>query len=114
MVSEQLKHAKEMAQRLKEQQRIQRHESRKRKEVEQEEGRLARAVVREEVARMKELRVVEQAELHARKQAQRNKTQRVCTERLALAAAKKVEKARKTAERQEQQRLPAAKAAEMA
>jgi hypothetical protein len=115
---EQLKYAKEMAQQLKEQQRINRQESKMRKEVEQEEGRVARAAAREDAARMKELRAVEQAELRARRQAQRDKTQHLRAERAALGAptkaAKTAEKARKAAEQQELQRLRAVRAAEMA
>jgi hypothetical protein len=113
-----LKYAKEMAQQLKEQQCINRQESKRKKKVEQEEGRLARATAREDAARSKELQAVEQAEVRARRQAQCDEIQRLHAEWLALAAATKAakatKKARKATTRQEQLRLWAVRAAEMA
>jgi hypothetical protein len=110
---EQMKMASEMAQLAKEQQRVDRQVSKKRKE--REKGHLAKAIVREEAARMKELRATKYAALWANRQALRDEVQRICAERLATtAAAQAAKKARKTAERQEQQRLQATRAAEMA
>jgi hypothetical protein len=115
---EQMKVAREMAQLAKEQQRVDRQVSKRRKAVEWEEGRLAKAAAREDAACIKELRAAEQATLWASKQALRDKAQRIRAERLAVAAATKAakaaEKAHKMAERQEQQRLWAARAVEMA
>jgi hypothetical protein len=93
IASAQLKYAKEMAEQLKEQQRMNRQESKRRKEVEEEEGHVARAAAKEDAARTKELRVAEQVEVRARKQAQRDETQRLCAEQLALAASTKAAKA---------------------
>jgi hypothetical protein len=84
----------------------------------QKEQHSAKAAARDEVARLKELRAVEQAELQARRQAVREEAQRVKAQRLADAAAAKaakaVERARKASERQDQQGLRTARAAEMA
>ena len=66
--------------------------------MEQEEGRVARATVREDTAYMKELRAVEQAELHTRRHAQRDESRHLCTKQAALAAAKAAKKARKAAQ----------------
>jgi hypothetical protein len=48
--------AKELAQRAKEQQRCEKQELKRRKAMELEEGRVAKAAAREEAARVKELR----------------------------------------------------------
>jgi hypothetical protein len=78
---------------------------------------VAKAATREEAARLKELRVAEQAKLQAQRHAVCKEAQCAHAQRLADAAiakaVKAVERARKALERQEQQRLRVARAAEM-
>jgi hypothetical protein len=108
---EELRLAKEMAQRAKQQQRHEKEDSRRRKVVQWEEWRVAKTATREEAIRLKEMRATEQAELQAvREEAQCARAQRLAD----AAAAKATERARKALERQEQQRLQAARAAKMA
>jgi hypothetical protein len=61
--------AKEMAEREKEQQCNDKQALKRRREAEREEGHVAKAAMREEAARLKELRVAPQAEIQARRQA---------------------------------------------
>jgi hypothetical protein len=111
IVVEQLKITKEMTQRMKEQHRIDRQDSKRRKEVECEEGRAAKAAAWEEAARLKELRATQQVEQRATRQVKRDEAQHICAERMAEVAAfkatKAAEKASKTVERQDQQRIRA-------
>jgi hypothetical protein len=118
MTAEELKLAKEMAQRAKEQQCADKVILKRRREVERKEEGVARAAAKEQAARMKELRTAEQAALRANQQAVRDEAQRLRAECLAQVAAEKAtkaaEKARKAAKRQEQQHLRAARVAEIA
>jgi hypothetical protein len=112
---EELRLAKEMAKRANQQQRHENEDSKRRKALKREEWRMAKAAAREEATRLKELRVAEQVKLQARRQAVHEEAQRTRVQRLADAAiAKAAERARKALERQEQQRLWATRAAEMA
>jgi hypothetical protein len=61
--------------------------------MERKEGRVAKATAWEEVARLKELRAAEHAELQARQQAVREEAQRVRAQRMADATAAKAAKA---------------------
>jgi hypothetical protein len=105
IATEDMKLAKQMAERQKEQQRRDKKNLRRRKEREREreEEHSAKAAARDEVARLKELRAAEQADLQAMRQAVREEVQRVKAQRLADAAAAKVakaaERARKASER---------------
>lgn len=93
--------AREIVQLAKEQQHVNRQVLKKRKE--REEGCLAKVVVQEEPAHMKELQAAEQVALWASRQALHDKVQRIFAEHLAatMAAktAKAIEKARKMVER---------------
>jgi hypothetical protein len=112
--TEKLKLAKEMVERAKEQQCCKKQDLKRRRAMEREEGRLAKAAAHEEATRFKELHAAKQAELQARKHAMRMEAQRIRVQRLADAVvAKAEEKARKATERQEQQRFRIARAAEM-
>jgi hypothetical protein len=64
---EELRLTKEMAERAKQQQRHEKEDSKRRKALQGEEWRVAKAAAREEAARLKELRAAEQAELQARR-----------------------------------------------
>jgi hypothetical protein len=118
IVAEDMKLAKAMAEIEKEQQRRDKQNLRRRKEREREEERSAKVAAREEAAYLQELRAAEQAELQARCQAVREEAQRMKVQRLAdvasTKAAKAAERARKASECEAQQRLRAARAAEMA
>jgi hypothetical protein len=76
IAAEELKLAKDMAERAKEQQQQEKQESRRRKAMEWEEWRLVKLAACEEAARIKELRAAEQAELQARRQSVRDSTRR--------------------------------------
>jgi hypothetical protein len=100
--AEELRLAKELAERAKQQQRHENEDSKKKKALEREEWRVAKVVACEEVACLKELRAAEQAELQAQGQAVRKEAQRTRAQRLANAAATKAaERARKALEHQE-------------
>jgi hypothetical protein len=74
--AEELRLAKQLAERAKQQQRHQKEDSKRRKALKWEEWRMAKDVAREEAARLKELRAAEQAQLQARRRAVREEVER--------------------------------------
>jgi hypothetical protein len=113
-----LKETREKAVKAKEQNKVQKEETRKRKAAEREEAATLRAAACFQAQRLKELRAAEQAQVRASRVAECEEAQRLKAQRLADVAAKKAiraaKKTRQSTTRQQAQRDRVVKATETA